>query len=54
MRFDAADIAAMQVQLQRQDLDDDARLHLEFALGKAQEDAGKSRSSLALLLQFMR
>lgn len=40
MRFDAADIAAMQAQLQRQELDDDARLHIEFALGKAQEDAG--------------
>ena len=47
MRFDAADIAAMQVQLQRQDLDDDARLHLEFALGKAQEDAGADAAAFA-------
>ena len=47
MRFDAADIAAMQAQLQRQDLDDDARLHLEFALGKAQEDAGADAQAFA-------
>ncbi|ODU53363.1 MAG: hypothetical protein ABS98_00965 [Lysobacteraceae bacterium SCN 69-48] len=40
VRFLAADIAAMRAQLQRDDLDEDSRLHLEFALGKAQEDAG--------------
>ena len=47
MRFDAADIAAMQAQLQRQELDDDARLHMEFALGKAQEDAGADAEAFA-------
>lgn len=39
VRFDAGDIAAMQAQLQRTDLDDEARLHFDFALGKALEDA---------------
>ncbi|MBN8715565.1 MAG: sulfotransferase [Xanthomonadales bacterium] len=41
VRFDAADIEAMRAQLARNDLDDDARLHFEFALGKALEDAGE-------------
>lgn len=41
VRFDAADIEAMRAQLRRGDLDDDARLHFEFALGKALEDAGE-------------
>jgi tetratricopeptide (TPR) repeat protein len=40
VRFDARDIAAMQAQLARGELDDDQRLHFEFALGKALEDAG--------------
>ena len=40
VRFDAGDIAAMRQQLQRSDLDDEQRLHFEFALGKALEDAG--------------
>ena len=47
MRFDAADIAAMERQLQRGDLDDDQRLHLEVALGKALEDAGDHPASFA-------
>ncbi|MBU6371252.1 MAG: sulfotransferase [Alphaproteobacteria bacterium] len=38
VRFDDADVAAMQAQLARTDLTDDDRLHLEFALGKAFED----------------
>lgn len=38
VRFDEADVAAMQRQLARTDLLDDDRLHLEFALGKAFED----------------
>ena len=38
-RFDAKDIEAMQQQLLRNDLSDEDRLHLEFALGKALEDA---------------
>ena len=37
----------MQAQLQRDDLDDDARLHFEFALGKAQEDAGADAAAFA-------
>jgi tetratricopeptide (TPR) repeat protein len=45
--FDAADIAAMRVQVQRPDLDDDARLHFEFALGKALEDAGEDADAFA-------
>ncbi|HWS78506.1 MAG TPA: sulfotransferase, partial [Thermomonas sp.] len=47
VRFDAADIAAMQARLQRDDLDDDQRLHFEFALGKALEDAGEYAGSFA-------
>lgn len=39
-RFDAADTDLMRRQLARMDLGDDDRLHLEFALGKALEDAG--------------
>ena len=45
MRFDAADVAAMRMQLQRPDLDDDQRLHFQFALGKALEDAGEYQAS---------
>ncbi|MDB5430196.1 MAG: sulfotransferase [Caulobacter sp.] len=37
-RFEEADIATMRGQLARADLDDDDRLHLHFALGKALED----------------
>lgn len=47
VRFDAADIAAMRAQVQRPDLDDDARLHFEFALGKALEDAGEDADAFA-------
>ncbi len=39
VRFDAADIVVMNASLQRPDLPDEARLHLDFALGKALEDA---------------
>ena len=45
VRFDADDIAAMQRQLQRNDLDDEPRLHFDFALGKALEDAGEYEPS---------
>ncbi len=38
-RFTAAEIAAMRAQLNRQDLSDEDRFHLHFALGKALEDA---------------
>ena len=39
-RFAPEDAAAMQAQAARTDLSGDDRLHLEFALGKALEDAG--------------
>jgi tetratricopeptide (TPR) repeat protein len=38
VRFDDADIAAMQVALARGDISDEDRFHLDFALGKAFED----------------
>jgi tetratricopeptide (TPR) repeat protein len=44
-RFDDADIAAMRAQLQRTDLGDEHRLHLDFALGKALEDRGEYAES---------
>ena len=45
VRFDADDVAAMRKQLLREDLEDDARLHFEFALGKALEDSGDAEAS---------
>lgn len=47
VRFDAADLEAMRTQLRRADLDDDARLHFEFALGKGLEDAGEDADAFA-------
>jgi len=47
VRFDEADIAAMRAQLQRGDLGAEHRLHLDFALGKALEDAGEYEASFA-------
>lgn len=44
-RFDDKDIEAMRSQLRRGDLTGDQRLHLDFALGKALEDAGDYASS---------
>ncbi|HEY0502535.1 MAG TPA: sulfotransferase [Lysobacter sp.] len=44
-QFTTADVAAMQRQLAQPQLPDEHRLHLEFALGKAQEDAGEYESS---------
>jgi tetratricopeptide (TPR) repeat protein len=44
-RFTAEDLAAMQAQLARADLKDSDRLQFEFALGKAQEDAGEYADS---------
>jgi cytochrome c-type biogenesis protein CcmH/NrfG len=44
-RFTAADMAAMQLQLARADLPDEDRYHLDFALGKALEDAGDYAAS---------
>ena len=47
VRFDDADIAAMRAQLARADLADEHRLHLDFALGKALEDAAQYEASFA-------
>ena len=41
VKFAAADVAAMEAALRRDDLEEDDRLHLEFAIGKAMHDAGK-------------
>jgi len=40
LRFDGEDVAVMQAQLARSDLNDEDRWHLHFALGKALEDEG--------------
>jgi tetratricopeptide (TPR) repeat protein len=44
-RFEVADVAAMRGELARNDLNEEDRLHLEFALGKALEDAGEYAES---------
>ena len=44
-RFTEADVAAMRAQLARSELGDEDRLHFEFALGKALEDAGSWEDS---------
>lgn len=44
-KFTTEDIAAMQAALQRTDLNDDDRLRLHFALGKAFEDLGENELS---------
>lgn len=44
-RFSADELAAMRRQLARADLGDDDRLHLDFAVGKALEDAGEYEPS---------
>jgi len=44
-RFTSEDIAAMRAQLARTDIDDEDRFHLDFALGKALEDAGDYQAS---------
>jgi len=44
-RFDRGDIQAMRDQLARSAMDDEDRLHTEFALGKALEDAGEFAAS---------
>jgi tetratricopeptide (TPR) repeat protein len=46
-RFSADDVAAMRAQLAQPDLSDEDRLHFEFALGKALEDAGDYPDSFA-------
>ena len=44
-RFDDADLAAMRAQLRRDDLGDEDRLHLDFALAKALEDRGEDAAA---------
>jgi tetratricopeptide (TPR) repeat protein len=46
-RFSAAEVAAMRQALTRGDLADEDRLHFEFALGKALEDAASYEDSFA-------
>ncbi len=46
-RFSDAEVAAMQGQLAREDLAEEDRLHLHFALGKALEDRGGYAESFA-------
>jgi len=47
VRFSEGDIAAMRAQLARKDIDEEDRFHLEFALGKALEDAADYEHSFA-------
>jgi tetratricopeptide (TPR) repeat protein len=44
-RFSGEDVAAMRRQLERPELENEDRLHLQFALGKALEDAGRYAES---------
>jgi tetratricopeptide (TPR) repeat protein len=46
-RFDAADLAEMRRALTLGDLSDEDRFHLQFALGKALEDAGEDPAAFA-------
>lgn len=47
MRFTRADVSAMRMELARGDIDDEARSHFEFALGKAYEDLGEDAEAFA-------
>jgi tetratricopeptide (TPR) repeat protein len=47
VRFTADDLAAMEAALARDDISDEDRFHLDFALGKAREDAGDFAGSFA-------
>ena len=47
LRFAAADVAAMTAALATPGLSEEDRLHLDFALGKAQEDAGDYQRAFA-------
>jgi tetratricopeptide (TPR) repeat protein len=42
VKFDVADLAAMEEALQAPDLGDEDRFHLDFALGKAMHDSGRA------------
>ena len=46
-RFTGGDLEAMRVALQREDLPEEDRFHLDFALGKALEDAGQDEAAFA-------
>jgi len=46
-KFSDGDVAAMRTQLKRVDLNDEDRLHLHFALGKALEDAAEFEGAFA-------
>ena len=47
VKFDEADIAAMEEALRRTDIDDEDRVHLDFALGKAMHDVGRVGEAFA-------
>jgi tetratricopeptide (TPR) repeat protein len=47
VKFDMADIGAMEVQLARTDIGDEDRFHLDFALGKAFEDRRDAAQAFA-------
>jgi tetratricopeptide (TPR) repeat protein len=47
VKFDDADMAAMQAALAKPDLNDEDRFHLDFALGKAMHDAGRTDEAFA-------
>jgi len=47
VKFDEADIAAMETALAREDLSDEDRFHLDFALGKAFEDRKQAAQAFA-------
>ena len=51
VRFTEADVAAMETQLARADISDEDRFHLQFALGKALEDAGAFERSFDVYSQ---
>ncbi|MEE4450168.1 tetratricopeptide repeat-containing sulfotransferase family protein [Novosphingobium resinovorum] len=46
-RFEDGDVAAMEAALERDDLSDDDRLHLHFALGKALDDQREAERAFA-------
>lgn len=47
VKFDEADVAAMQGALRKSALSDEDRFHLDFALGKAMHDAGRTDEAFA-------
>ena len=49
VKFDESDVTAMKAVLQAGELDEDDRLHLEFALGKAMHDAGKAEKASPIM-----